>query len=476
MSGFGYTTAIAATFGIAFGIVGGLKVAPSAAAWASRTVLPQAFDKSVFDQTIFDNWGKRLSSLQRQPAEPDPELDEPNTQVNALSSPAARDYNRAMELADQAVSAYLAAREADEGDRSLAFTRREQFLWRASLQKLAAIPQGSNLYEQAATKREQYQRLLATADSKLFRAERAFLTDILSGIRVNPDLVHITLCQIDPADTRLSAQLASQSASQSASQTGDSQEDSQVQADQLDGDLCRHHQGDQPMASPASLIKVPVAIALMHKVTAEKIDLDSEIYIDPGNFTEDAQGAIIEVGNEYPLRKVMASMINQSNNTATNQLIDYVGRDYIAKALNDLGYNDTYAGHKLVGDRVMPQNPGSRGNRLTTNTMTSMMVQIYQLETPGDEELVSALVSQHDQELGYEALKDLGPAVHWIGEKTGQNNRVLGSTLAMKIGEQRYALTVALDNSGDVAAMQEIIRAIAAHLLDTGPLSGRVER
>ncbi|MGI8935942.1 MAG: serine hydrolase, partial [Phormidesmis sp.] len=288
-------------------------------------------------------------------------------------------------------------------------------------------------------------------------------TDILSGIRVNPDLVHVTLCQIDPVETRLSAHTVSQ-------------QDSQAQSGQIDGDLCRHHRGDQPMASPASLIKVPVAVALMHKVTAEEIDLDSEIYIDPGNFTEDAQGAVIEVGNEYPLRKVMSSMINQSNNTATNQLIDYVGRDYIAKALNDLGYTDTYAGHKLVGDRVMPQNSGSRGNRLTTNTMTAMMVQIYQLETPGDEELVSALVSQHDQELGYEALKDLGPAVHWIGEKTGQNNRVLGSTLAVKIGEERYALTVALDHSGDVVAMQQIIRAIAAHLLETGPLSGRVER
>ncbi|MGI8932892.1 MAG: hypothetical protein ACR2FS_02350, partial [Phormidesmis sp.] len=232
MSGFGYTTAIAATFGIAFGIVGGLKVAPSAAAWASRTVLPQAFDRSVFDQAIFDDWGKRLSSLQRQSAEPtatEPEL-EPNTPVNALSSPAARDYNRAMELADQAVSAYLTAREADEGDRSLAFIRREQFLWRASLQKLAAIPQGSNLYEQAATKREQYQRLLATADGKLFQAESAFLTDILSGIRVNPDLVHITLCQIDPVETRLSAPTVSPP-------------DRPAQSRPIDGNSCRPRPG-----------------------------------------------------------------------------------------------------------------------------------------------------------------------------------------------------------------------------------------
>ena len=467
MSGFGYTTAIAATFGIALGIVGGLKVAPSAATWASRTVLPQTFDRSIFDTAIFDSLGERISGRQGQPAELTAAEAEPTALLNTLSSPAARDYSRAMELADQAVSAYLAAREADERDRSLAFTRREQFLWRASLQKLTAIPKSSDLYGPAAAKREQYQLLLATAESKLSQANSAFLTEILNDVQVNPDQVHITLCQIDPLDTRLSAQLASQK---------DDQKNGQAHVGQLDANLCRHHQGDQPMASPASLIKVPVAIALMHKVSTEKIDLNGKIYIDPGNFTEDAEGATIEVGNEYPLRKVMASMINQSNNTATNQLIDYVGRDYIAQALSDMGYADTYAGHKLVGDQVMPQNPGSQGNRLTTNTMTAMMVQIYQLETPGDEELVSALVSQHDQELGYKALADLGPAVHWIGEKTGQNNQVLGSTLAMKIGEQRYALTVALDNSGDVAAMQQIIRAIAAHLLETGPLSGRVER
>ncbi len=462
MSGFRYTTAIATTLGAVFGIVGGLKIAPSAAAWASRAVLPQ----------VFDDLGERLTDFQSQPPESDPtaeSLVEPaaksNGLVNAISSPAVRDYSRAMELADQAVSAYQLARTADDPARSLEFTRRERFLWRASLQKLAAIPESSNLYEQTTAKQAQYRRLLATAESKLAGADSAFLVEIVSDLGLDPDQVHITLCQIDTP-----AGQAGQVLNRDLS-GGDGRTEGQI-----DGDLCRHQQGDQPMASPASLIKLPVAIALMHKVAAEEIDLDDEIYVDPGNFTEDGQGAIIEVGNEYPLRTVMASMINQSNNTATNQLIDYVGRDYIAETLSEMGYPDTYAGHKLVGDRVMPQDPGPRGNRLTSNALTAMMVQIYRQETPGDEELISALVSQHDQELGYDALKDLGPAVHWIGEKTGQNNLVLGSVVAIKIGEERYALTVALDHSGEIIAMQQIIRAITTHLLETGPLVGRQER
>jgi beta-lactamase class A len=61
----------------------------------------------------------------------------------------------------------------------------------------------------------------------------------------------------------------------------------------------------------------------------------------------------------------------------------------------------------------------------------------------------------------------MGPDIEWLGEKTGQNNRLIGSTLAMRIGSQRYALTVAIDHSGDPQAVRDIIQAVARHLLNT---------
>ena len=387
----------------------------------------------------------------RSPTAGEPKAPAPDSSPEAV---AGRNYQRAVELANQAVKAYSDASEAANGAASeaqaIALIRRERFLWQASLQKLAAIPQSSSLYDRAANKQAQYQQLLDTAEDKLAKADGAFLTDIIKATGTDPQSVHITLCQIDSSALWQPGQISSQ--------------------------RCRHHQGDQRMASAASMIKVPIALVLMHKVATEGIDFSQKIRIDPGNFTEDADGTKIEVGQEYPLREVMGRMIDQSNNVATNQLIDYLGRSYIEQVLKEKGYADTYAGHKLAGDRIMPADAGTIGNYSTSHNITAMMVQIYRQETPEDEQILKALMSQTDRELGYEALKDMGPAILWLGEKTGQNKRALATTLAMKVGEERYVLTVALNYSSDAYALRQIVQGTAAHLLETGPIIARPRR
>ncbi len=350
-------------------------------------------------------------------------------------------YARAMELANQAVVAYQSAQKTSDPERKLAFTRRERFLWEATIKKLEQVPKAADSYQQAQAKREQYQGLLATAQGKLNEADNAFLRSIIADTGVSLESAHVTLCQIgeqidEPASSK----------------------------------ACRHHQGDQLLASPASLIKLPIAIALMDKTIQEGTPLSQKIYIDPQNFTENAEGASIDIDEEYTLAQVVTRMINESNNIATNQLIDYTGRESIAKTLADRGYKNTLVDHKLAGDRILPPNPGTQSNQSTTDDLTAMIAQVYGLENPGDEALLKALHSQQDKELGHQALQDLGPAIHWLGEKTGQNDRVLGTTLAMKVGSKRYALTVAVDYGGDPEAIRHIVSGIAKHLLDQGAL------
>jgi len=383
---------------------------------------------------------------------------------------ATQNYQQAMDLANQAVVAYQSARSAREAGnlpRSLDFTRQERSLWQDTLQKLATIPKDSALYEQSIAKHTQYQPLLITAEGKIHSTEDDFLLKAIQDANVSTKRVHITLCQIAPL-TPASLDSTPPATAQAAKTSPGSE--GLLYNGYLNPNRCRHHLGSQPMASPASLIKVPIAMVLMHKVTTEDIDLDEDLFIDPDNFTENAEGARIDVGETYPLREVMAQMINQSDNIATNQLIDYLGRDYLANTLTQKGYLNTWAGHKLAGDWIMPKDAGSRANQSTTNELTAMLAQIYSLNTPGDEELLSALVSQSDRELGHEALKDIAPSVHWIGEKTGQNNQVIATSLAMKIEEERYALTVAIDHSADLYAVHNIIRSVANHLLETGAL------
>ena len=398
-------------------------------------------------------------------------------------------FEQAVAIARGAVDAYHAAQKAETPAENIAFTRQEKQLWRRSIQKLSAIPRDATLYPQANDKKAHYTTLLATAERKILDADSSFLSKIVSDAQLPPEPIHITLCQIDVPPESIGA--------------------SGIEAKGgFNPDHCRHHQGEQLLASPASLIKLPIAIALLDKVSTEKLDLNSQLYIDPDNFTENAIGATIEVDQEYPLVQVMDRMIDESNNIATNQLIDYVGRESIAQTLAKQGYRDTFVDHKLAGDRILPPNPGTQSNRITTDDITTMMVNTYRLSRPGDDELLEALLSQKDQELGYQAIQELKSEisreaaasgevasgevaseevasevdepiaskevvseVEWLGEKTGQNNRMLGTTLAIKVDGRRYALTVAIDYGGDPLAIRNLIQGVTRYLIENGPIA-----
>jgi len=383
---------------------------------------------------------------------------------NQLEDRASQQLEQAQKLANQAVKAFQSARL--EPKSSLAYTRRERDLWQAALQSLASIPQKSELHNQATSKQKQYQQLLATADRKVAKADSAFLAQIIEDTGVWPEQVHVTLCQIDNPSANIHSGPAKLLSPAHSSITDKTQVKSQINSQQ-----CRHHQGDQLLASPASLIKLAIAIALLQEADAGSVDLNQKIEIDPGNFTENAEGAILEVGKAYSLRQIMTQMIDHSDNIATNQLIDYMGRDRLAAKLEEMGYVDTYAGHKLVGDLVMPEDAGDRGNQATTNDLAAMLVQTYSLQGPGEQALLQALHAQTDRELGYQALQDLD--AQWLGEKTGQNGYVIGSALAMQVGQERYALAVAIDDSGDIQAVQKIVSGIASYLEDTAGLMVR---
>jgi beta-lactamase class A len=331
-------------------------------------------------------------------------------------------YRRALELVDQALTGEAAS------------LQQQAFLWRAALEKLTVVPTDSRLATQAAAKSSQYQTLWTALSQRIEGQQSEFLHPI-AGKMGPPEDLHISVCQVSR-------------------------------------DACRHFQGDIPPASAASLIKLPIALALMHKVATEGGDLSAPLYIDPGNYTENSQGPAIFMAREYPLGEVMLRMIADSNNIASNQLIDYLGRDYINQTLRSLGYSETLVDTKLVGDRTLPDRPGVHPNRITTRELTRMMQRIYRLTEPGTEEVLAALAAQRDSDFGYKALQEMGPAIRWVGEKTGQNSQVIGTTLAVDIGEQRYVITVAIDHSGSRVRLQQVIRDVAYYLLSNGPLDG----
>ncbi|WP_445250048.1 serine hydrolase [Microcoleus sp. OTE_8_concoct_300] len=318
------------------------------------------------------------------------------------------DLQQAVRLANRAVETKR------QQNQSIESSQQTQFLWNQALNNLQSVPQDSFLASLTASKTQEYRENLTAATSQVQQAKSDFLAAVAreSGLSGQAS---IGIC-------RLSRE-------------------------------CVDLRGDVPPVSPASLIKVPIAVALMQKVETEKISLNKEVFVNRGNFTEDSSTKILSPKN-YPLKTLLEEMIDRSSNTATNQLIDYLGADYINQFLENRGYQVTRVNFKLMGEKIMPTNPGSGPNRVTANELTEMMVQIYNGETPGAKQLIETLNGQYDRALGFAALQ--GTKAQWLGEKTGQNSLVLGTTLAMSIDGEAYVMTVIDTRSGDLQMRQSI--------------------
>ncbi|HSM80032.1 MAG TPA: serine hydrolase, partial [Nodosilinea sp.] len=277
-------------------------------------------------------------------------------------------------------------------------------LWAETMDALAQVPEGSLAAAEAARQRSHYDRQFAIAAHRYDTARSDFLAAIAEQTGA-ANRLRITVCTLQRH--------------------------------------CRRWQGDRPPASPASLIKVPVAVALMHHLHSQGIAASTPLWVSPGNWTEDAGRTW--VGTEYPIETILADMVSASGNIATNQLIDYLGYTGVGQALRDRGYSTTRVSRKLVGQATYPTNAGHQPNTTTTDEITDMMVGIYNHEHPGDDLIRAALHNQVDLALGHAAV---APPATWLGEKTGRNSKVLGSTSAVVVAGQTYIITTTLDHSG----------------------------
>ncbi|WP_448564966.1 serine hydrolase [Trichothermofontia sp.] len=223
---------------------------------------------------------------------------------------------------------------------------------------------------------------------------------------------------------------------------------------------CRHYGGNAIVESPASLIKIPVAIAVLHQLQQGRVSLGTPITVIPGNFTEDP--ADIQVGKTYPLQVLLSQMLSHSSNIATNQLIDYFGWDTLNQSLQQAGYRFSQVHFKLMGQTRMPANPGSRANTLNSDELSRMMQQIYLGHSPGHRVAQQALANQQDRELGIRALAH--HSALWVGEKTGRTSSTLGTTVALKIQGDLHIITIVDQTGQGECELRQGIRAIATYL------------
>ncbi len=155
----------------------------------------------------------------------------------------------------------------------------------------------------------------------------------------------------------------------------------------IDGDTITV--GDQEPYKAASVIKLPLLAQLMDLADNGELSLDELVTIPEGSSNIVGGSGTLRL-REFPLdisvRELMELMVQVSDNTATNVLIDRAGgfdaiNDYIA----ELGYETMWLGRKMIHTAVPPL----QENWLNSSEVTDFLVRLY------EHDFLSAASSEH---------------------------------------------------------------------------------
>lgn len=135
--------------------------------------------------------------------------------------------------------------------------------------------------------------------------------------------------------------------------------------------------GENEVVSSASLIKIPIMGEVLRQVMEGSLSLDQRIIVNEKDKVPFSILNELTAGNSYSLKDVITLMIIQSDNTATNILIDLAGMNNINKFIKNIGLNNTVLMRKMMDFNARKD---GRDNYTTAMDMTNILERIYNKE------------------------------------------------------------------------------------------------
>jgi len=212
--------------------------------------------------------------------------------------------------------------------------------------------------------------------------------------------------------------------------------------------------------SAASMIKVPILVALFQDVDAGRVRLDEKLVlqqVDVGEGSGDMQYA--PIGSEYTVLQTATNMITTSDNTATNMVIRRLGGiDVLNQRFSQWGLQQTGLRNLL---------PDLTGTNLTSPKELSMLLAMV-----SQGELLSMKSRDRALDIMQRTVTDtllptsLGEG-STISHKTGDIGSLVGDTgiIDMPNGK-RYAITLMVKRPHNDDRAQELIRQMAGTVYD----------
>lgn len=226
-----------------------------------------------------------------------------------------------------------------------------------------------------------------------------------------------------------------------------------------DTDECIVSYKEDLVFKSASLIKTPIMMAALEDVEAGKVTLDTIIHVEKKQCVGD-EAPVVRDGYDVPLSVLLEYMITESNNSATNCLIDYFTMDRVNAFSKKIGLDST-----ILRRHMLDYEAARQGNENNTNAkdMKALYEMLYTHTTFTPfmcETAIPILLRQKDKEL----LMDSNPAQK-AAHKTGGLSDIAHDA-GILYGENRNLIFAVLVTAPDMNDCIKFLQALSPHVMN----------
>jgi len=169
--------------------------------------------------------------------------------------------------------------------------------------------------------------------------------------------------------------------------------------------------------SAASTIKVLIMMAIYKKVERVELRLNTTITFKEHYCVPDSPKlSTMKNGHKISIKKLVEYMITESDNTATNILIEKIGMDYINTVIEEMGLTDTILQRKMTDVEAMK---AGRDNWTTPGEMVDVLRKLVTSQLANKKhtsDMIKILCAQKDRE----KIPALIPTDVVVGNKPGE--------------------------------------------------------
>jgi beta-lactamase class A len=211
----------------------------------------------------------------------------------------------------------------------------------------------------------------------------------------------------------------------------------------------------------ASIIKVPIMVAVYRKVDAGELEFSQQIEIKEEDWAAGAGWLQWEkAGTKQTVGDLLLLMMTQSDNVAANALVRTVGgADHVNEVARSMGAEDTLLYQKVSSERgVVP----ALDNRSTPRDMATMMRQIAEGKAASEKSCGYMIDLMHEDKLDWWLDEGLPPGVD-AANKAGWLYRVYDEVGIVENDGRRYVIAIlSKHGEADVYQGQDLIKNLSS--------------